>query len=140
MANYRIQIHRTKTSEGRLNYHGSFSATFPCWWDPEDQIPSGVYAGCSKTYLNSKENSKGGKREGIYLANVPGRKGIFIHYWPGPGPGNDLSVWSDGCTVVTEPDMLRMWNDITPSDAGNVTIEVRDVVPSPPKHVTWPTF
>src|SRR5262245_29157638 len=98
--NYRICVFRTGPSDGRLVYSGSFTASFFCWWDPNDKILPGVYTGCSKTFLASKTNSAGGKREGIYFPHVPGRRGIFIHYWP--GPGNDLSKWSDGCTLVKE--------------------------------------
>ena len=127
MSTYTIEIFRKTSNSGVLNYCGSFNATFPCWWDPADQVNAGTYLGCSKTFLDQKTNSKGNKREGIYWPNVPGRTGIFIHYWPGPTA--ELSKWSDGCTVVLESDMLKMWNDITPSNGGNVTVKVFAPVP-----------
>lgn len=123
---YRIQITRTGKQQGRLSYQGRFSATYDCWWDPKTAIPAGTYQGCSKTFLDKKKNSHGKDREGIYFPNVPGRFGIFIHYWPGPGAS--LDAWSDGCTLLTEPEMLGIWNDITPMNGHNVTIDVVDPV------------
>jgi hypothetical protein len=130
---YSIQVNRTGSFEGHLKYEGTFEATYKCWWDPSDRILPGTYSGCSRTYLANKKNSKGTRREGIFIPNVPNgrggfRVGIFVHYWPGPGNG-DLKVWSDGCVLVLETDMLAMWNDIVPTDGQNVTVEVCDAAP-----------
>jgi hypothetical protein len=122
MASYYIRIQRTRTGQGKLTYTGSFIHTCDCWWDAEDEINLGTYTRCSKTFMGTRKNSQGKPREGIYFPDVPGRTGIFIHYWPGPGA--DLKVWSDGCTVVLEDDMLKIWNDISPLDGHNVTIKV----------------
>lgn len=124
---YRIRVSRDNADNGQLIYEGTFRHICTCWWDPPDRIPAGVYTGCSATTMNSAKNSRGGKREGIYLPNVPGRVGIFLHYWP----GTNLSVWSDGCILLLEPDMLKIWNDITPKNGSNVTVSVSDVRPIP---------
>ena len=124
MANYTMDIYRTGNDKGTLMYRGSINYSCDCWWDPTDKILPGTYLNCSKTFLDTKKNSTGGKREGIYFPNVLGRKGIFIHYWPGP-PAN-LKVWSDGCTLLFEPDMLKIWGDIQPLNGKNVKIAVAD--------------
>lgn len=124
MASYTITIKRTEKEKGTLVYSGNMAHSCTCWWDSSDEIPAGTYVNCSKTYLNSKQNSTGGKREGIFIPNVKHRVGIFVHYWPGP-PAN-LKVWSDGCTVVKEVDMLKIWNDIAEMDAQNITVTVVD--------------
>ena len=130
MASYYITINRSdrRKGKGTLSYKGTFQATYDVWWDPSDTIPAGKYTGCSKTYMASAKNSKGKKREGIFIPKVKGYKGIFVHYWPGEGA--NLKVWSDGCSLVTEDNMLKMWNDITPSDAGNVIVEIIDASPA----------
>jgi hypothetical protein len=37
----------------------------------------------------------------------------------------DNATWSDGCIVIKEPEMLRIFADITPKDARNVEVIVR---------------
>lgn len=124
-SDYFITITRNHTDHGELRYRGSFEFTCRCDWDPPDQIPAGHFPGCSATYMSSAKNSAGGKREAIFLPNVPGRTGIFLHYWPGTG----LSVWSDGCILLLEPNILKIWKDILPKDGRNVTVEVLDDAP-----------
>jgi hypothetical protein len=128
MAIYSITIDRWGKHSGTLLYTGTFEHNCDCWWDATDAIPAGVYGECSATHLAAKTNSKGEPREGIFFPNVEGRKGIFIHYWP--GPGSPIGVWSDGCTCILEPDMLKIWNDIFPKDGKNVTITVKDSPPT----------
>ncbi len=70
--------------------------------------------------MATKKNSSGGPREGIYLPNEQtGKKGIFIHYGKNPS-------WSDGCIVVVEPEMLKIYNAITLKNGQNVEVIVRD--------------
>jgi hypothetical protein len=123
---YTIEITRPFGNKGSLSYKGSISFTCDCWWDPKDKIPQSTagYAGCSATKMATKKNSSGEPREGILIPNIPGRTGIFIHYWP--GPGSNLSAWSDGCTLVLESDMLKMYNDIKPKNGKNVTVIIKD--------------
>ena len=67
--------------------------------------------------MTTKSNSKGEAREGIFIPNVRGYNGIFVHM-------GSSAAWSDGCIVIEEPEMLRLWNDISPKDGRNVTIVV----------------
>lgn len=118
MAGYRISIVRKK-DQGSLLYTGSIEILTPCWWDLVKRIPAGSYSGWSATRMATKTNSRGEKREAIYLSSIPGYSGVFIHM------GKDAS-WSDGCIVIPESELLRIWNDITPKDARNVIAEIRD--------------
>ncbi len=128
MANdYTIRVSRDNTDNGQLIYDGSFKHVCNCWWDPPDKIPAGTYPGCSATFMSKATNSKGTKREAIFIPGVPGRTGIFLHYWP----GTNLKVWSDGCILLMEQDILLIWNDITPHDGRNVTVTVSDLAPIP---------
>lgn len=115
---YTIDVARGKT-EGTLTYQGSISVTTTCWWDLQRRIPAGEYPFCSKTRMATKKNSVGGKREAIFIPDVKGYRGIFIH------KGNNAK-WSDGCVVIVEDEMLKIWRDITPADGRNVTVTIRD--------------
>lgn len=121
MASYSITVKRPKGSEdtGTLSYSGKVSVVTKCWWDAEKKIPAGTYGGCSATTMSTKKNSKGQPREGVYIPGVPGFRGIFVHMGSGPG-------WSDGCIVIRESEMLKIWNDIDPKDGRNVTVMVSD--------------
>ncbi|MAY74312.1 MAG: hypothetical protein CMJ31_06220, partial [Phycisphaerae bacterium] len=102
-----------------LRYAGSKAFTTNCWWDPAVRIPAGTYSGCSATRMRTKTNSRGEKREGVFLPSVPGHRGIFVHM-------GTNSSWSDGCIVLPERQMLDMWNDIEPKNGRNVTVHVID--------------
>ncbi len=116
---YTIDVARGKR-EGTLTYTGSISITTKTWWDLARKIPAGEYPFCSKTKMATKKNSAGGAREAIFIPGVKGFKGIFIHM------GHNAK-WSDGCVVIVETDLLKIWRDITPEDGGNVTVTIRDV-------------
>ena len=109
---YTIQVKRGK-ADGTLTYTGSISLSTKCWWDLVKKIPKGEYPGCSKTMMHKK------KRKAIFIPDVPGFSGIFIH------KGNSAN-WSDGCIVIVESEMLKIWNDIMPENGQNVTVEVSD--------------
>ncbi len=128
MSNFSIIVDRQGVSSGTLRYSGSFQFSCQCWWDPADEIPAATYVGCSATHLASKLNPRNQPREGIFLPNVPGRTGIFIHYWPGPGA--NIKAWSDGCALVLDADMLKIWNDIVPVNGRNVTVTVKSSAPT----------
>ena len=114
---YTIEITR-QTNSGTLKFvHGSVSVSATCYWDKSRKIPAGTYSGCSATTMASKLNSSGGPREAIYIPNVSGYSEIFIHM------GNNAN-WSDGCIVINEPDMLTIYNAITPKNAANVTVKI----------------
>ena len=115
---YEIKVERRR-NEGTLTYsNGGVSVNTSCWWDPAVKIPALTYSGCSATHMTRKLNSRGELREGIYIPGVPGRSGIFIHMGTNAG-------WSDGCIVIIESELLRIWNDITPHNGENVTVTVR---------------
>ena len=116
---YKITIERGER-EGKLSYYGSASTVVgtACWWDLDKKIPAGIYYNCSATTMARKKNSSGGSREAIFIPNVTGFSGIFIHM------GNNAS-WSDGCIVIKENELLRIYNDINPKNAENVTVVVR---------------
>jgi hypothetical protein len=118
MAAYSINVRRGKKN-GTLTYSGGAIVSTTCWWDPVKKIPAGTYTGCSATTMAKKKNSSGQPREAIFLPNVPGFKGIFIHMGTGPG-------WSDGCVVIVETEILRIYNDILPKNGKNVTVIISD--------------
>ena len=84
-----------------------------CWWDLLKVIPAGTYTGCSATIMHKK------RLRGIFIPNVPGYIGIFIHVGGGPDA-------SDGCIVCHKAYIDKIWNDIHPKDGRNVTVTVID--------------
>ena len=114
---YKIKIERSG-SEGVLKYTcGSITVSATCWWDAFSEIPEKTYHGCSATTMKNKLNSSGGAREGIFIPNVTGFSEIFIHM------GKDSS-WSDGCIVIKEVKLLKIYNDIKQKNGHNVTVVV----------------
>ena len=109
-AKHEITIHRTQVGKGRLKYSNGTSIEADCWWDSSEPIPGKVYRACSATHMASKKNSAGQPREAIFIPQVPGRQGIFIHYWSGESA--NLSAWSDGCIVVREHVIKKIWHQI----------------------------
>ena len=67
------------------------------------------------------------QRHAIFLPNVSGYSGIFIHHGKNLTNPTSLAEWSQGCIVLDEPDVLRMWGDIAPKDGQNVTVTVLDL-------------
>ena len=124
-AKYTITVTRTGTDRGKLVFSsGLVSISEDCYWDPAVKIAAATYVNCSKTRMSSKKDSVTGQpRPGIYLpdAVVPGtdNHSIFIH------EAKDAS-WSDGCIVLDRDKMMKMWDEISPSDARNVTVYVTD--------------
>ena len=115
---FKITIDRA-AKEGILRFTGGANlVNATCWWDPLRKIPAGTYTGCSATTMRSKLNSQGKPREGVYIPDVSGFSEIFIHM------GNDAS-WSDGCIVIREPEMLKIYNAVRSKNSRNVTVIVR---------------
>jgi len=116
---YTIYVDRGK-KEGTLRYDsGKVHVSTTCWWDPDKKIPANTYSNCSATTMSTKKNSKGKAREAIYFPSVPGYTGIFIHM-------GTSSAWSDGCIVIRESELLKIYNSITPKGGKNVTVVVKD--------------
>ena len=118
MSQFTIKVRRGKTS-GTLTYKGTFELETTCWWDLAKRIPAQEYSGCSATTMATKKNSSGNPREAIFLPNVPGFTGIFVHM------GNS-AAWSDGCIVIEEQLIKQIYNDIVPKNGRNVTVTVED--------------
>lgn len=119
MPDYKVMVKRDK-SEGTLTYNGSINLSTRCWWDLVKKIPAGTYSGCSATTMKTKKNSAGNPREAIYIPGVQGLSGIFIHM-------GKSSEWSNGCIVINESEIKKIYDDIIPKDGRNVTVEVTDI-------------
>jgi hypothetical protein len=121
---YSIKVER-RARDGTLSFDsGAAHVSTTCWWDLSKPIPAGTYHKCSATKMATRLNSKGNPREGIVIPDVPGFSGIFIHMGTSPD-------WSNGCIVIDEDEVLKIWNAITPKDGFNVDVQVIDV-PIPP--------
>jgi|GEM_PF-1397959 len=120
MTTYTIEVIRG-AEDGRLTFtHGTVSVDTTCWWKLDNAIAAKTYTGCSATTMATKKNSSGGPREAVYLPDAQtGKNGIFIHY------GKNAS-WSDGCIVLVEAEMLKIYNAIAPKNGANVTVVVKD--------------
>jgi len=120
---YLIEVERNLLKgTGTLIYkHGSVSINTQCWFELAKPIVAKTYIGCSATHMLTKKNSFGKPREGIYLPDKQtNRRGIFIHM------GNN-AAWSDGCIVIKEKEILKIWSSIQPKDASNVTVNIRNI-------------
>lgn len=122
---FHITVTRLRRDEGRLDFSGGgIEVSTTCWWNPDRRIAARTYLECSKTRMATRTDSvTGERRPGIFLPTAvapdTGQSTIFIH------EGKNAS-WSDGCIVINRDEMMRLWNAISPEDARNVTIEVRD--------------
>ena len=111
---YSINVQLLGRNEGTLTYKGKINVKTVCWFHPTKRIASRRYGGCSATKMTSRGYL------GIYIPNVPGMSGIFIH------KGTSNPVWTQGCIVIPSNTMEKIWKDITPKDAKNVTVTVVD--------------
>ena len=108
-----ITVYRTGRDSGTLAYDGDkeHNLVTPCWFDAKVRPAAKNYPTCSATMMAAR------KWPAILLEDPPRLKGIFIHQ------GNDPS-WSEGCIVIPKPVLLRIWHDIQPKDAHNVSVTV----------------
>jgi hypothetical protein len=119
MAKYTINVSRG-AKDGTLKFtHGAINISTKCWWDPKAKIPARTYTGCSATTMKTKKNSLGRPREAIFIPSVPGYRGIFIHM-------GTSAAWSDGCIVIREKEMLKIFKAIVPKNGKNVNVIVKD--------------
>ena len=109
---YEITIRRGSGTTGRLSCPAVGVSEIACFWKKDKRIPVGTYKGCSTTKMDSKQ------KHAIFIPDVVGFKGIFIH--KGKGPGS-----SDGCIIVPEEVIEKMWAAI-PADQKNITVKVFD--------------
>ena len=117
MASYVIDVTRDE-SDGTLKCSAA-KVNSKCWWDLKNAkgvIPAGTYPGCSATVMATKGHNA------IFLPNVKGWKGIFIHVGSGPNA-------SSGCIVIKKAEMEKLHAAIEPKDGKNVTVKITDTVP-----------
>lgn len=117
--NYTITVKRSLKT-GSLEFtDGTNTISATCYWNTAKKIPAGTYSGCSATTMTSKKNSKGQPREAVFIPNVTGYSEIFIHMGKPP-----YEKWSDGCIVIEEPEMIKIYKAITPKNAHNVKVVI----------------
>lgn len=116
---YKITVIRGD-KKGVLTFKsGDKTITSDCYWNESKKIPARTYEECSATTMARKKNSKGKPREAVFIPNVPGFSGIFIHLGKVP-----YEKWSDGCIVIPENKIIEIYNAIKPKDGKNVTVSV----------------
>lgn len=117
--NYTISIQRS-AKNGTLTFRGgSKTISTKCYWNTTKKIPAGTYTNCSATTMARKLNSKGKPREAVFIPNVAGYSGIFIHMGKPP-----YEKWSDGCVVIEESKIIEIYDAINPKDGKNVTVTI----------------
>ncbi len=126
MAKFTITVHRTGTQTGRLQYNGTTAFNCKCWWNPDARIPTSPHDGYEALVTRMAES----RRKAVWLRDVPGYQGIFIHHWPGESAS--LTLWSQGCILVLQNYTERIYNEIgsqgPDDDPGRVF--VHDVAPA----------
>lgn len=125
---------------GMLSFdYGNVRVETKCWWDPTNKVDAGTYTGAATRMASKKDGFDGGNREAIYLGlGVPCNdrsrtcNGIFIHK-------GTSAIWTVGCIVADQHEVLRIWQCINPKDQYIVSINVWDQFldqPSDPQG--WP--
>lgn len=116
---YTITVKR-QANDGDLTFTGdNKTITAKCYWDADKKIPAGTYDRCSATTMARKKNSKGLPREAVFIPDVKGFSGIFIHMGKVP-----YENWSDGCIVIEEAKIIEIYNAITPKNGYNVKVVI----------------
>lgn len=123
IAAFEIEVRRPKGSSGTLDFKVGGRKRWPspttCWWDPKKRIPEGAYVGCSATHMTKALDSVTKKqRPAIYIPNIPGYSGVFVHEGKNEG-------WSDGCIVCAREKVIEIFNAV-PRDGKNITVVVFD--------------
>ncbi|MCZ6836276.1 MAG: DUF5675 family protein [Planctomycetota bacterium] len=115
VGNFTVVVKRGEKA-GKLTCSGAKIST-TCWWDMNNKkgrIPAGTYKGCSATQMATK------KYDAIFIPNVSGWKGIFIHQGKGPKA-------SKGCIVIAKSEMMKLHGKLYTKGGKNVTVKVIDV-------------
>jgi hypothetical protein len=123
---YEIVVKRGKR-EGKLSFNfGSVKVDTTCWWDPDVKIDAGTYYGYATRMANKNDGVGGGKRQAVWLGkDVPSgssthrHDGIFIHK-------GTSAAWSDGCIVIRETEVMKIWNAVHPKEKPVITVRVED--------------
>jgi hypothetical protein len=116
---YTITVKR-KSTDGDLTFSGGkIVVKAKCYWNTSKKIPAGTYTGCSATTMANKKNSKGLPRVAIFIPNVKGYTGIFIHMGKPP-----YKNWSDVCIVIDESKIIKIYKAISPKNGRNVKVVI----------------
>jgi len=109
-----VTVTRGEGTQGTVTYTEDEEEVFStqCWWAEDKRIPAGEYGGCSFTRGASD------KWDGVFMPNVPGFDGIFLHQGGSP---ND----SDGCIVFPD-EFIQQIGERTGRDGQNITVIVTD--------------
>ncbi len=116
---FEIKVIRKTEDTGVLLFsHGAVSVNTTCWWDPEEKINAGVYENCSKTIMATK------RYPAIFIQGARSSSSqiddIFIH--KGTNPDH-----SDGCIVIHNGELMKLYNAISPMNGANVIVTVEDL-------------
>ena len=117
MTQYTIDIELGRT-DGTLAFeHGNINVSTRCWWNlSKPKLKEGSYGGI-------KTNMASSGYRAIWLPDAVGSKGkhdIFIH--SGSGPSD-----SQGCIVIRQPELARIWLTIQPPNIKNISVRVTHV-------------
>ena len=107
---YEIVVTRGPGTEGTLTCLAANVKDVKCHWEKGKRIPAGTYPKCSTTIMATKNHKS------VFIPDVPGFTGIFIH--PGSGPQD-----SDGCIVADKVHVEKIYSKI-PRDQKNITVKV----------------
>jgi hypothetical protein len=126
---YQITVYRTGPDSGKLTYEGDQvrGLVTGCWFDPHAHIPARTYPGCSATMMHTKQ------LPGIFIPNIPGFTGVFVH--EGSSPKD-----SKACIVIERDKLKKVLADIPqgPEHNDNVTVTVLNQPYMPGKPVPPP--
>jgi hypothetical protein len=124
---YEIHVRRAGKAGTLIFETGSLRVETTCWWDPKVVVDAGDYTGYATRMATKRDGWDGGKRQGIWFGKrVPvnggtGKSdGIFIHK-------GTSAAWSDGCIVIVEAQMRRIWDSIHPKEQPNVAVRIVDL-------------
>jgi hypothetical protein len=109
---YEITVTRGKGTEGTITCTDAGVSNVKCYWNAEKRIPAGTYTNCSTTIMETK------KYKSVFIPDVPGFSGIFIHQGSGPKD-------SDGCIVTATGNVQKIYEKI-PRDLKNITVNIID--------------
>jgi hypothetical protein len=131
MADYTITVKRNSKS-GTLSFiSGDISVSTECWWDPDNVIVANAdgYLCCATRMHSAKDSVTKEKRPGIWFG-----KGIKYNHGTKTGDGAFIhegtgASWSKGCIVARRPEVMRIWNAISPQGEFNILVKIVD--PSP---------
>jgi hypothetical protein len=123
---YEVVVRRGER-EGKLTFSfGSVEVNTTCWWDADLKVDAGVYWGYATRMANKNDGVGGGKRQAVWLGkdvpssnNTKRHHGIFIHK-------GTSAAWSDGCIVIPEAEVMKIWNAVHPKEYPVIKVRIED--------------